>query len=112
MKRFLTLALVVGLLIAGCSTSQEEIHAQATEIAKNVFASQTAAAPDPTATPEPSATPTETPLPTATDTPTPEPTPTRTPRPPTATPTVTPTPGPLSLFDDFSQDNRLWLGCE
>ena len=110
MKRVIALTIACGLFLSACKPSQTEIDQQATAIAANIFASQTAAAPDPTATEEPTATSTETEVPTAT--PTIEPSATPTPRPPTATPTETPTPGPVALFDDFSQDNRIWLDCE
>ncbi len=110
MKHVIVLVIVCGVFLSACKPKQSEIDQQATAIAANIFASQTAAAPDPTATEEPTATPTETETPTAT--PTVEPSPTHTPRPPTATPTDTPTPGPVALFDDFSSDNRIWLDCE
>ena len=96
----LVCALIVALL-AACGPSQAELDAQATKIAADVFATQTAEAPTltPTPTPTPTWTPTPTPTVTPTNTPTPTLTPTLTPTPtatvlPTNTPTVTPTPLP------------------
>jgi protein-disulfide isomerase len=65
--------LLLCTVLVSCGISQEQLDAQATEIAYNIFATQTAAAPTLTLTP------TRTPTTTAT---------------PTDTPTITPTPGP------------------
>jgi branched-chain amino acid transport system substrate-binding protein len=95
-KTFLVfLCLSTGVVLAACGPSQEELDAQATEIAANVFATQTAEAPTvtPTFTPSPPPTATPTSTPTETATATPSPTPTRTPSPtPSHTPSPTPTP--------------------
>lgn len=87
--RVLHVCLLLGLCVVGvaCGPSQAELNAQATGIAANIFATQTAEAP--TATPFPTATPSSTTTPTAT------PTLTETPA-PTSTPTLTPTPAPTS----------------
>jgi hypothetical protein len=101
------------LNLAGCGPSEEELAAQATQVAHDIFATQTAQAPTftptatatPTSTNTPTSTPTETPTATATPTKTPTPTltpsptntPTETPLPTdTPTPTKTPTPRPTS----------------
>lgn len=77
---YLTLGgLVVFILLSACGPSQDEIDATSTQLASNIFATQTANAPTSTLTP----TPTNTPTPTSTSTPT-----------PTNTPTITPTPTP------------------
>ncbi len=80
-KYLIPLVLLIALLMGACSPSQAELDAQATKIAADVFATQTAAAP--TATPTPEATATFTPT-------------------PTDTPTPTPTPGPLTPNEVFS----------
>lgn len=77
---FSCVAIVVTL--AGCGPSQAELDAEATQIAADTAATQTAEAPTPTNT----ITPTFTPMPTET------PMPTNTPVPPTETPTSTLTP--------------------
>lgn len=99
--------------LAGCGPSEAQLSAQATQVAHDIFATQTAQAPTftptatatPTATNTPTSTPTETPTATATPTDTPTPTltpsptntPTETPVPTdTPTPTQTPTPRPTS----------------
>ena len=73
--------LLLGLFVGACRPSQADLDSQATQVAANVFATQTAEAPAATPTPEPTATP--------------EPV-------PTATPTFTPTPGPLTPNEIFS----------
>jgi hypothetical protein len=92
-KRFCLVVLFIGLGVAACGPSQAELDASATQIAAQVFATQTAAGPTwtntPTVTPTATATPTDTPTATPTDRPTPTDTPTAT---PTDTPTLTPTP--------------------
>jgi len=98
----LVLFLIVAILSA-CGPSQEELDAQATEVAANIYATRTAKAPTithtplptATATPEPTATPTATATATATATPTNTSTPTSTPT-PTATSTPTPTETPAA----------------
>lgn len=84
----ISLLLVACVILIACGPSQAEQDAQATQIAANDFATQTAEAPTATLTPT-SVPPTATPTPTATLTATPTATPT-----PTATtiPTATPTP--------------------
>lgn len=113
-KAYLSLIwLLVSVILGACSPSQAELDSQATKIAAEVFATQTAEAPPPTNTPTatpvpPTVTPvppTATPVPpSATSVPptaTPVP-PTATPVPPTATPVsptatpVPPTPAPVS----------------
>ena len=80
--------LLVASVTACTSFSESQHNAEATEIAAQVFATQTAQAP--TATPTASPTPTWTPMPTSTPSPTPTPTPTASPM-PTTTPTLSPT---------------------
>ncbi len=75
---FLMTFLLMNAILAACSPSQAELDAQATKIAADIFATQTAEAP--------TTTPTSTPTPTLTITPTQTPTPL-----PTSTPTTTPT---------------------
>jgi hypothetical protein len=71
------LLVLVGFLVS-CGPSQAELDTQATAVAANIFATQTAQAPTstptstPTPTKTPTATPTKTPTPTATSTPTPD----------------------------------------
>jgi hypothetical protein len=93
-KMFLALVIILALvLLSACGPSEEEQNATGTQIAANIFGTQTAEAPThtptplPTDTPTPTNTATPTPLPTDTPTPTPTPLPTDTP-----TPTETPTP--------------------
>jgi hypothetical protein len=80
---FAAAALIVGLLLAACGPNEAQQAATSTQIAADIFATQTAGAPTITPTFTPSATPTRTPTstPTVTLTPTPSDTPT-----PTATP--------------------------
>lgn len=96
LKKKLFLAPVIVLVmvfLSACGPSEEEQNATATQIAANIFGTQTAEAPTYTPTPLPTETPT--PTNTATPTSTPTDTPTATPTPlPTDTPTVTPTPTP------------------
>ncbi|UCF60324.1 MAG: hypothetical protein JSV37_11230 [Anaerolineaceae bacterium] len=82
----LALLLLSGI-IAACGPSQDELDAQATEIAANIFATQTAEAPTSTPTSSPTSTPTSTHTLTPTYTQTP-------------TPTLTPFP---SFRDDFAK---------
>jgi basic membrane protein A len=101
MKKYIwSLLVVTALLLSACGTSQEDLDATATQIAAEIFATQTAQAPTATPTftptPTPTDTPTLTPTPTPTDTPSPTPTPTPTPTPP---PTDTPTPTPPVAID-------------
>jgi len=108
-----SILVLLALNLAGCGPSEAELAAQATQVAHDIFATQTAQAPTftptatatPTSTNTPTATPTETPTATATPTETPTPTltpsptntPTETPVPTdTPTPTETPTPKPTS----------------
>ncbi len=93
MKRLSTLliCLAVSLTVTACTSfGESQRNAEATEIAAQVFATQTAQAP--TLTPTASPTPTWTSTATATPTPTASPTSTPT---PTQTSTQTPTPFPL-----------------
>src|SRR5437868_8732352 len=94
---FAAAALFVGLLLAACGPSEAQRAATSTQIAADIFATQTAGAPTITPTFTPSATPTRTPTstPTVTQTPT-----------PSDTPTSTPTPAPVLMalaltLDDF-----------
>jgi S1-C subfamily serine protease len=97
-KAFLIVCVVLAMLLAACGPPQEELDAQATEIAANVFATQTAEAPTHTPTATVTSTPTTTATPTPTVTATFTPTPTSTP-----TPTHTPTPGPLTVEQIFER---------
>lgn len=69
--------LLASVILVACGPSQAELDAQATKVAADIFATQTAEAPTPT----PTFTPTFTPTPTPTSTPTSIPTPTATPPP-------------------------------
>lgn len=84
-KTITLLSLLTGALLSACGPSPAEQAGTATQIAANIFATQTAQAPTatPTYTPSPTATPTATATPTSTSTPT-----------PTETATITPTPPP------------------
>ena len=100
---FVLVCLLIGALLVACGPSQAELDAQATKVAADVFATETAEAPTrtpiPTLTPTPTATLTSTLTPTSTPTPTPTSTntatPTHTPT-PTNTPTSTLTPAPTA----------------
>lgn len=84
--------------LAACGPSQAEMDSTSTQIAANIFATQTAAIPTATQTPNPSKTPTPTLTLTPSNTPTPSLTPTITPAPtrtPLPTRTVAPSPTPL-----------------
>ena len=81
MKKTILISSLLILLLCACSPSEEELHLTATQVAKEIFGTQTALAPTATNTLTPTAT--NTPLPTSTYTETP--TPTNTPPPPTAT---------------------------
>ena len=98
---FVLVCVLIGALLVACGPSHAELDAQATKIAADVFATQTAEAPTrtptvpPTNTPTPTPTSTATPTPNPTNTPTPTPTSTKTPTAtPTTTPVITPTPLP------------------
>ena len=78
---FILVIALISALAVGCGPSQAEQDAQATQIAADMFATQTAQAP--TATPSPTVTATATATPTLTPTPTQTPTPS-----PTTTPTL------------------------
>lgn len=85
MKTVMSLAIIsllISVILSACGPSQAELDATATQVAANIFATQTAQAP--------TATPTFTPSPSPTATPTATPT-------PTSTPTITPTPTPRLL---------------
>ena len=86
---FVSIYLLVSIILSACNPSQTELDDQATKIAAEIYATQTAEAPLPTNTPtiEP---PTVTPVP-FTDIPAPA---TNTPVPPTATP-IPSTPSPV-----------------
>jgi hypothetical protein len=81
MKKTILSGLLLILSLCACSPSEKEIQLTATQVAKEIFGTQTALAPTATFTSTP--TPTNTPLPTSTPTDTPEPT--NTPPPPTPT---------------------------
>ncbi|MFN2145518.1 MAG: hypothetical protein ACK2T7_09190 [Anaerolineales bacterium] len=93
------ISVLMTVLLTSCGLSDEAIRATEAQIARDIYATQTAVAPPPTAT----FTPTFTPTPTATFTPT-----------PTATATSTPTPtlGPCGKFDLNGRyvDYRYWRG--
>ena len=94
--RIMALFMLAAILIA-CGPSQDELGTQATSVAAEAFAAQTAEVPTATHTPLPTAT--FTPEPTATSTPSPTVTATATPTDtstPTATATSTPTPVPTA----------------
>jgi hypothetical protein len=92
---FILICLLTSAILVACGPSQAELDAQATKIAADIVATQTAEAPTLTYTPTPTDTPTNTPTftltPTDSPTPTDTPTPTPMPVPPTPTP-VPPTP--------------------
>ncbi len=95
---FATILLLIGVMASACGPSQAALDATATQVAANIFATQTAQAPTATPTFTPSATPTATPEPTSTPLPTHTPTPIPTSTPThTPVPTPTPTPGLSSL---------------
>jgi hypothetical protein len=79
----ISICLSFSLLLISCGPSQAELDVQTTQIAANIYATQTAQAPTATATFTRTPTPTFTLTPTVTLTPT-----------PTDTPTITPTPTP------------------
>jgi hypothetical protein len=105
-------ALLVGLLLPACRPSDEDrVAARSTEIAAQIYATQTAEVLAPTASPTATFTRVPTSLPTA------APTPTATPIPPTPTPTPAPTdtPRPASpeqwssiLLDNFDSNANDW----
>jgi hypothetical protein len=91
---FVLICLLTSAILVACGPSQAERDAQATRIAVDIFATQTAEAPTLTNTPAFTPTPVVTPTPTPTLTPTPvTPTATPTPVPPTETPTPAPAVG-------------------
>lgn len=94
MERKLLYLVVFSVLLGACGTSESEL---ATALAQTL-----AAQPSNTPTPADTSTPTETAIP-----PTSTPIPTSTPL-----PSATPLPRPISLSDDFSQDNLSWLICD
>lgn len=63
---FVLIGILTGSLLVACAPSQVELDATSTQIAANIFATQTAEAPKPTPTPTLTATPTITPTPTST----------------------------------------------
>lgn len=73
---FVLMCLLTSVILVACGPSQAELDAQATKIAADIFATQTAEAPTPTPTVPPTNTPTPMPM-----------SPTATSMPPTATPT-------------------------
>jgi hypothetical protein len=89
----LIILVLVALAITACGPSQEELDATETQIALNIFATQTASAPTATLTPTKTSTPTPTPTETATPT-------------VTSSPTVTPSPtlpAPEEIFSAASE---------
>lgn len=84
------LSIFIGTILSGCGLSQVEVQATATQLAAEIFATQTAQSP--------TVTPTFTPSPTPTATPTLTPTPTN-------TPTITPTPTPPLMAVVFTLDD-------
>jgi putative spermidine/putrescine transport system substrate-binding protein len=93
--RFALICLFIFTVLPGCKPSQAQLDATATQVAADIFATQTAQAPTntPTFTPSPTATETPTALPTFTPTPTLTPTPTH-------TPTITPSPTPQGYYNN------------
>ena len=85
-KHRILVSLWISAILVSCGPSQAELDTQATKIAADIFATQTAEAPTPTPTFMPTSTPTFTP----TSTPTPMPTSTS-----TSTPTIIATLPPL-----------------
>lgn len=83
-------SILMGAILSGCGLSQAEVVATATQMAANIFATQTAQAP--------TATPTFTPSPAPTATPTVTPTTTN-------TPTITPTPTPRLMAAALTLDD-------
>jgi hypothetical protein len=63
---FIASLLLGSTIVTACGPSQAELDAQATEIAADIFGTQTAAAPTPTFTPTSTPRPTSTPVPTPT----------------------------------------------
>ncbi len=114
-KGFVVLEAALFLLLSACLSSPIDRDAQATAIAAEIFATQTAEAaaftatptatppPIPTATPRPTATPTRMPRPTATARPAPTATP---------LPTATPTPTPCRPHASFVADVTVPDGTE
>ncbi len=101
---FISISLLIVIMVSACGPSQAALDATTTQIAADIFATQTAQAPTitptftPSLTPTLTWTPTRTPLPTNTSTPIPTSTPTR-------TPTPTPRPAPLLLSVALTQDD-------
>jgi hypothetical protein len=94
MKReiYVYMLIVLATILAACGPSEAELNSTATQVAADIFATQTALAP--------TATQTFTPTPTVT----PSPTPTVTPS-PTRTPTITPTPTPHLMAAALTLDD-------
>ena len=88
--RHVLISILIAAILSACGPNQAEQQATVTQMAANVFGTQTAQAPTPTATYPPTPPPPAPPTPPPTNTPTS--TPTNTP-----TPTLTPTPGLVSL---------------
>ena len=84
---FVWVCLLAAATLVACGPTQEDLDQQATQIAADIFGTQTAQAPTITNTPPPTATSTPEPTATPTFTPTDEPTST-----PTDAPTLTPSP--------------------
>jgi hypothetical protein len=100
---FVLICLLMVTGLAACGPSQAELDAEATKVAAEIFATQTAEAPTPTPPPTATATPT----PTFTPTPIP---PTETPTPlPSPTPTTPPTPTPARNRVQASRDEEAFL---
>ncbi|MGB2962515.1 MAG: hypothetical protein WBB69_00830 [Anaerolineales bacterium] len=81
MKRWIILVFVLLFMLSACGPSEADMHATVTQVAAELYGTQTALAPTATSTSTPSITPT----PSETPTPTMIPTITNTPLPPTAT---------------------------
>jgi len=105
--RMLKIFVLAAMVALGCNLTPVDADATATQIAADIFATQTAQAPTitPSFTPTLTETPTLTPPPTETETPTPA---------FTDTPVLSPTPEPeVILFDDFSNpDEAVWVAEE
>lgn len=89
-KLRILISILIAVTLSGCGLSQADVDATATQMASEIFATQTAQAP--------TVTPTFTPSPTPTATPTLTPTPTN-------TPTITPTPTPPLMAVAFTPDD-------
>jgi hypothetical protein len=101
MKReiiFITIISLIGVLLVACGPSQAELDATATQMAFDIFSTQTAQAPTATATFTATPEPTETEIPTATSPPTDT-------SAPTETPTITPTAPPKLMAVALTVDD-------